>query len=98
MGEFTVDPQAPPPAPDPGITIRQATAETPLQADNKLVTLSVVPSPGSFDKGRIFMRRAIKGVMTPNAQHINWLVGELNGVRVYCDGTSVVLTTLDMNP
>jgi hypothetical protein len=27
-----------------------------------------------------------------------WLVGELNGVRVYVDGDHFVMTTQDLNP
>ena len=31
-------------------------------------------------------------------QPVEWAVGELNGVRAYVDGTTVVLTTKDMTP
>jgi hypothetical protein len=52
--------------------------------------------------GRMFKRRAIKGIGGGNPQRVTWLVGELNGVRAYLvhnDGrVHVVLTTQDINP
>ena len=37
-------------------------------------------------------------VPTTEPRRIEWLVGELNGVRVYTDGENVILTTQDMTP
>lgn len=34
----------------------------------------------------------------PEPQRVEWAVAELNGVRVYVDGESVVVTTQDLNP
>lgn len=48
--------------------------------------------------GRMFKRRAIKAACTPAAHEVNWLVVELNGVRVYQHGGSVIVTTQDMYP
>lgn len=31
-------------------------------------------------------------------QHVEWAVAELNGVRVYCNGAEVLVTTQDMAP
>lgn len=94
-----MDDMAPPAeAPDPGITIVQASPDAPLHGDNRFLSLTLAPAPGSFDQGKIFMRRAVKQALTPDAKHVNWMVGELNGVRVYCDGTSIIMTTLDLWP
>jgi hypothetical protein len=35
-------------------------------------------------------------VPTAEPRRIEWIVGELNGVRVYADGETVVITTQDM--
>lgn len=47
-------------------------------------------------KSRLFQRRAIKGVGSGNTQLETCLVAELNGVRVYVKGTSIVVTTQDL--
>lgn len=57
------------------------------------ITVSLM-DPG----GRMFKRRAVKAVGTPNAWQTCWLVAELNGVRVYQRGQHVVVTTDDLNP
>lgn len=31
-------------------------------------------------------------------KRVEWVVGELNGVRVYTDGANVVMTTQDLKP
>lgn len=48
--------------------------------------------------GRMFKRRAIKGIGSASPQPECWLVCELNGVRVYQQGTNVIVTTQDINP
>lgn len=48
--------------------------------------------------GRIFRRRAIKAVGTPEAHQVDWAVAELDGVRVYVDGGNVIVTRRDMYP
>lgn len=46
------------------------------------------------DGGRIFRRRAVKNFN----EMIEWAVAELDGVRVYFDGTRVVVTRRDIYP
>lgn len=48
--------------------------------------------------GRIFRRRAVKGLGGGAGQLVEWIVSELHGVRVYFDGRSVVVTTRDITP
>lgn len=48
--------------------------------------------------GRVFRRRAFKGVGTDKTQRVEWVVAELNGVRVYFDGVNVIVTTQDLTP
>ncbi|MBK8359600.1 MAG: hypothetical protein IPL15_11760 [Comamonadaceae bacterium] len=48
--------------------------------------------------GRMFKRRAIKGVGSGNSEEVCWLVAEMDGVRVYHQGSSVIVTKNDMNP
>ena len=48
--------------------------------------------------GKVFCRRAVKGVGSASARRVEWAVGEINGVRCYFDGTHVVLTTEDLRP
>lgn len=43
--------------------------------------------------------RAIAGLVpTTEPQRVEWLVAELAGVRVYCDGENVVVTREDLTP
>ena len=49
-------------------------------------------------EGRMFKRRAIKGVGSGNSEEVCWLVAEMDGVRVYHQGSSVIVTKNDMNP
>ena len=56
------------------------------------VTVSLIGS------GKMFKRRAVKGVGSESAQEVSWLVAELNGVRVYQNGLNVVVTTEELNP
>ena len=37
-------------------------------------------------------------VVPPAAQHVEWVVGELDGVRVYSDGVNAILTRKEMMP
>lgn len=48
--------------------------------------------------GRVFRRRAVKGVGTEQARNVEWAVAELDGVRVYFDGVNVVVTRQDLMP
>ncbi len=62
-------------------------------ASNGAASLSLLDAGG-----RVFKRRAVKGVGTEQARRVEWAVAELNGVRVYFDGTHVVVTTQDLTP
>ena len=55
--------------------------------------LAVLPDGPS----RIFRRRAIKSGPEGSSE-VCWLVGELNGVRLYKDGNNLVMTTQDISP
>lgn len=48
--------------------------------------------------GRIFRRRAVKRVGTEAPQHIEWAVAEVDGLRVYFDGSNVIVSRQDLNP
>lgn len=48
--------------------------------------------------GRMFKRRAVKGVGSGESSEVCWLVTELNGVRVYQEGRHIIVTTKDLNP
>lgn len=62
-------------------------------ASNGLASLSLLDAGG-----RVFKRRAVKGAGTEQARRVEWAVAELNGVRVYFDGTHVMVTTQDLMP
>jgi hypothetical protein len=47
--------------------------------------------------GRVFRRRAVL-VIGDGPGNVEWIVAELNGVRVYFDGTDVVVTRRDIYP
>jgi hypothetical protein len=66
-------------------------------ATNGVQTL-VLAEPEGPAGGRLFRRRAVRGVGTPGAQPVEWAVAELDGVRVYLDGATVVVTRADLNP
>jgi hypothetical protein len=48
--------------------------------------------------GKMFKRRAIKGVGSGAAEEVSWLVAELDGVRVYQSGRNVIVSRADINP
>lgn len=58
-----------------------------------VVTVSLLDSGGTMLK-----RRAIKGVGSAQSHEVSWLVCELNGVRVYQCGNSVIITEQDLYP
>ena len=57
------------------------------------ITVSLLDSGG-----RMFKRRAVKGIGSGESVEVCWLVAELNGVRVYQEGRHVIVTTKDLNP
>ena len=48
--------------------------------------------------GKMFKRRAIKGVGSGAAEEVSWLVAELDGARVYQSGRNVIVSRADINP
>ena len=50
------------------------------------------------ERGRMFRRRAVKGVGGPNPTPVEWAVAELDGVHVYVDGSTVIVTRADLQP
>ena len=48
--------------------------------------------------GRMFRRRAVKKIGSAEAHSIEWLVVELDGVKVYVDKENIVVTRRNMNP
>lgn len=61
-------------------------------AVNAINTLTVL----NDGKTKMFQRRAIKNVGSGESTFETCLVGELDGVRVYIKGTSIVLTTREL--
>ena len=49
-------------------------------------------------EGRMFKRRAVKGVGTEGAEEVCWLVAEIDGVRLYQSGKNIIMTKQDINP
>lgn len=69
-----------------------------INCTNGQIVLSVIPS-NTNEKVTAFKRRAIrKNLKTGETTHVEWLVGELNGVRIYIKGTNLILSTFDLNP
>jgi hypothetical protein len=64
-------------------------------ATNGQATLQIHVPEG----GRVFRRRAVKLNRATGAQaRVEWAVAELDRVRVYFDGTNVVVTHRDLMP
>lgn len=65
---------------------------------NGAITVSGVPSSPS-DKVRAFRRRGIrKHLSDGRTENLEWLVVEVEGVRVYVTQTSIIVTKMDLNP
>jgi hypothetical protein len=62
-------------------------------ASNGRATLSLLDAGG-----QVFRRRAVKGAGTADARRVEWVVAELDGVRVYFDGQHVVVSKQDLTP
>lgn len=62
------------------------------------VSYAEYPKPVLVENGKMFWRRAYKGVGSGNAKEIRWLVAEIDGVRLYCDGEKFLLTKEDKYP
>jgi hypothetical protein len=57
--------------------------------------LSVMPDGEQTVKFRCGIK---KNLMTGETTHIRWLVGELNGVKVYVNGDNIIMTTRELHP
>jgi hypothetical protein len=68
------------------------------QADGTQIASNGAASLTLLDAGRVFRRRAVKGVGTEQARTVEWAVAELDGIYVYFDGTHVVVTRQDLTP
>lgn len=51
-----------------------------------------------MDSGRMFKRRAIKGIGSSESDEVCWLVAEIDGVRLYQSGKNIIFTKQDINP
>ena len=73
-------------------------AEDGHMATNGSVTLSVLRD-GQI---RMFKRNAMKHAMTPQVQMVSWLVGELDGVKVYVQEQpmqlNIIMTRQELYP
>lgn len=49
-------------------------------------------------EGNAFLRNGIKPWAKGGEQRTRWIVGELDGVRVYVNGPHVILTKQDLYP
>jgi len=63
--------------------------------------VTVLARPG--EQHRVFKRRAVQPFAKGGPRELQWLVGELDGVRCYIDigadgKVSAVLTRIDLNP
>ena len=75
-------------------------------ATNGVVGMSVLPErmhPNSvLSQARLFKRCAMKGAMSKDVHQVTWLVGELDGVKVYVkqDGLRlhIVMTRQELYP
>lgn len=70
-----------------------------VQQDGRRIATNGASSLSMLDEGgMLFKRRAVKGAGTDQARRVEWAVAELNGVRVYFDGTHVMVTAQDLMP
>ena len=81
----------------------QPHAEIRKQHDGSILAespeFSVLVAPEEGEKAKIWNRNALKkNFRTGDTRHIRWLVAELNGVRVYVQGSQILVTTRDLYP
>lgn len=76
--------------------VRPPDGDEPWVAEGSLVSLQVEPG------GKAFQRVGLKGIGGPAPYEVRWLVGELDGVKVYIDTrgdhVNLILTRKDLNP
>jgi len=72
-------------------------ADGSIHAVSPSLSMTVLPVDGR--PGKIFNRNGIKKHLDGRpVEHVRWLVGELNGVRVYIHQGAVIMTTEDLYP
>ena len=79
------------PQPHAEVTVEEDGTKKAMSATHQLVILPDGPS-------RIVNRNGLKGALGPNVKHVRWLLGELNGVKVYINGSTIIMTTQDLYP
>jgi len=68
-----------------------------IQAISPELQLLILPEEDS--KAKAFNRNGLKKqVGMSGFHHIRWLVGELDGVRCYIQGSKIILTKRDLYP
>lgn len=75
-------------------------------ASNGAVGMSVLPDKLQANRfvseARLFKRKALKNAMTPSVHEVEWLIGEIDGVRCYVkvEGlrVNVVMTRQELYP
>lgn len=66
-----------------------------ISATNGDMMLTVLPD----GETRAFKRRGIRlCIKTGETDHLEWLVAELDGVRLYINDSNLILTKQDLNP
>lgn len=80
-----------------GIQTKPA-AEMLIPLLNGLAT-ELLAQPGMPAQDAVARLLALAGLVPlAEPKRVEWVVGELNGVRVYTDGANVVMTTEDLKP
>ena len=70
-----------------------------INNDDSVYAVTPDVSVSILEDGKAFKRRAIrKYLKTGETEQIDWLVCELNGVRIYVAGNQIIMTTQDLNP
>ena len=81
-------------------SILQPHAEVTKEEDGTLIATSEMHQLTILPDGpsSIVNRNGLKRALGPDVQHVRWLRGELNGVKVYVNGSTIVMTTRDLYP
>lgn len=77
------------------ITVQDNNVRVATDAAMPVASAAVIPDGAD---PRIFHRRAVKMFPDGRQEQVSWLVMELDGVRVYFDGVSLVMTKQDLYP
>lgn len=77
------------------ITVQEDNVRVATDAAMPVASAVVIPDGAN---PRIFHRRAMKMYPDGHQEQVSWLVLELDGVRAYFDGASLVMTKQDLYP